>query len=566
MAFYIATDDRAVYTIGVHKRGDRFAAAMFVTNQADHEAEQQALTETVFSPSAEAPTAPPAVAANWPAPLTSQVATTRPRLSVLQAETMRLDPEHVPITGDFGCFIVEQPRPMTPTPDVTLTFRPGFTYAITDGKAKGEGRWSLAPNDTFDRVVELDGTLEREGYIVVGARDDGQVIHIDNPFAEDEQELLCLQEGPTLEREIQAMARVAVGQGLMACTDAEGKSYSFVYGNGIYSVPEGKGYVETSLESYSGDTWDGVFRFTSGPLSLYGGKMTGEGDGTLTLELSTEWRTGSLFYSSTETTIHARCRMTVAARPLPIYGLDAPPPVVAPEGGLPEGLYRSFEGTNEFTGTSVNYVFRTFLTYVAPGGRILRDVDLDEIGDLPDCTRSRLDGHAFCGEYRIAGQTIQRRDEGEREDEDWTDAEPFALTETGFEIDGTEYTRLDPLSADLLPGIWVADSFTGSGPGYGGGVGVYTDADVYWSFTEDGRFEWAETATTQTLISPDPILGGVTGGGSSTSQDSGSGTYSVDGLWLVLAFDDGRRRRVTLFPSDSETPGVEIAGNSLKPG
>ncbi len=60
----------------------------------------------------------------------------------------------------------------------------------------------------------------------------------------------------------------------------------------------------------------------------------------------------------------------------------------------------------------------------------------------------------------------------------------------------------------------------------GGGVGVYTDADVYWKFDADGRFEWAETSTTQTMISPDPIWGGAMGGGSSSSQDGGAGQFS----------------------------------------
>jgi hypothetical protein len=565
---YIATDNQALYIVAVFKRDDTFGAAIFITNQSEIEAEQQALIETIFTPSADAekkPAATPVVAA-WPAPLTSNQATTRPRLSVMQAETMRLDPEHMPIPGEFGCFIIGNPRPMTPTPDVTLTFSPAFSYTITDGKTNGSGRWWMEPDDTFDQVVKLDGTLEHESYIVVSAGQNGQVIRIDNPFVTHEEELLCLQAGPAVEREQQIMARVAMSSGYMACTDRDEKAFQLVFGNGIYSVPEGRGYLETSIESYSGDSWDGVFHFTSGPLSLYGGKLSADASGAVKLELSTEWTTGSIFYSSSETTIHAICTAKLEPRPLPIYGMDPPPPATAPEGGLPEGLYSSFEGRYVYSGTFSNYTYFNILTYVAPGGRQLSDVDLDEIGDLPDCSKSRPDGHAFCGEYRIKGNTIQRRDEGETKDEDWDEAEPFTLTDTGFEIDGITYTRLEPLATDALIGNWVADSFTGSSSGVGATVGQYTDADVYWAFSADNRFEWAESSTTQTLIVPDPFLGGASGGGSSSSQDGGSGSYSFDGLWLTLTFDDGRVKRLSVLGSKNEdgSYSLEIQGNSLK--
>lgn len=80
------------------------------------------------------------------------------------------------------------------------------------------------------------------------------------------------------------------------------------------------------------------------------------------------------------------------------------------------------------------------------------------------------------------------------------------------------------MDAANLPGTWVGADFTGSGPGAGDGVGVYTDADVWWRFDADGRFAWCEASTTTTMISPDPILGGAMGGGSSSSQDEGEGT------------------------------------------
>jgi hypothetical protein len=73
------------------------------------------------------------------------------------------------------------------------------------------------------------------------------------------------------------------------------------------------------------------------------------------------------------------------------------------------------------------------------------------------------------------------------------------------------------------------------------------------------------------MISPNQILldsgfGGVSGGGSSTSSDRGSGTWALDGLWIDLRFDDGRQRRVTVFaadPSDNGARMITVGGQDL---
>jgi hypothetical protein len=562
-AITIASDDQAIYMVAVFLRDDRYGAAVFITGTSDVEEEQQALLETEFAPET-ATVAPVSGPVTWPPPLVDNRATTRPRVSAAAAVGMDIDPDSYPLPGTFACFQVDAPRAMTPEPDVTVSFSPSGSYTIAGGGQSGQGGWRIEPDDTFDTVIRLSGTLADEDYIVLNRDSVGQGFIMDSPFSDEEVELECYQDGPATEQVQQAMATSALSQGLLACTKSDGSTFTLMLGAGAYRMPEGPGNVSTALYSYSGDTWQTRLTFTSGPLSLYLGEAEGDSSGQVRLDLTTEWHTGSLFYSSTETTTFARCLLQREPRPPMLYGLDPAPAAASPKGGLPEGLFRSYEGRVESFGTGFNYVFREILTYVAPGGWIVRDLEPDDLGGMPDCTRSSPDGMAFCGEYRMSAQRVSIR---EVDDDDWGDRERARRMNDGFVLDDVEFTLVEPLDPAALAGVWVADSFTGGGPGFGGGVGVYTDADVFWQFDADGRFAWRESGTTETLITPDPILGGALGGGSSSFFDAGEGSYAFDGLWLTLRFDDGRLKRQIVLPSDGdEGPMLTIGGHLLKQG
>ncbi len=69
------------------------------------------------------------------------------------------------------------------------------------------------------------------------------------------------------------MARVAVPQGVFNCANAKGETFSLMYNNGIYRVPEGMGVVLPQLYSYSGDEWETMLTFSTGPLALYQAEM-----------------------------------------------------------------------------------------------------------------------------------------------------------------------------------------------------------------------------------------------------------------------------------------------------
>lgn len=576
-AMFIAQVDGELHLVGIFVDGKQ--AGLVTMTPPDTENlpdETQTIMETEFYESEFAeplqPSRLPEMA--FPEPLTEPVARTRAEMTVQAAIAQGINPGERPLPVRFQCYRDGTQRPMTATPDLEFTFADDGTYRVSNGQRMGGGKWHVAPNDTFDTVVKVDGTMAFEDYFIVWATDgNGQAFSIDDPYSDGEVELTCHQEGPRVERVQQIMARVVLERGLLECTDADGAPFRLMYGDGVYKAPQGTGRMTLNLDGDGDEYWKAVFNFQTGPYALFEGEMDADENGALTLEIDSVIRSGSMFYSSTETTRQATCMGFAPQRILPLYGQDPAPPASVPKGGLPEGLYHSLENYSNWSGTMYTYEWRDTLTYIAPDGRAVRDLDMDEFGALPDCTRSRPDGFAVCGEYRINGNTLSFRSSGDYEEDDWSDPEVFVEKGDGFQMGDVEFTPLQPMDPALLAGAWVAESYTGSGPGMLGGVGSYSDAEVFWNFASDGRFEWHQSITNTTLISPSPILDadgnsimGVSGGGSSTSTDGGSGSYTFADGWLDLSFDDGRHKRFFVMHSSTTNDTINLAGNNLRRG
>jgi hypothetical protein len=556
-AVWFATDGTLTYIFLTIGQNAQSATALFITPHQDADriaTETDALITATFTPVVlETQTAPAFPALDWPAPPSGITATTRPRMSVAQGLAARLDPETSPLPGTFDCYIQSEPRAVDPRPDLRITTDLGQRYTLTNGVQTATGAWALVPDDVFDQVLHFSGPLESSGPVYVGTNDGlGQSFDIDHP--QRNAELTCYQDGPAADTQRQRMAAVAPVKGAMDCIRAEGPPVKLLFGNGIYIADGARGAYAAALDGDYG-SWEGRMAFSGGPFDLKDGTLAAE-DGILTLTISETWSEGSVFYRSSETTTLALCTMPGPPRPDPVYGLDPAPPATAPHGGLPEGLFRSFESWYVFNGTTGNLVFGDVYTLVAPGGRIITDPDWTAIGAAPDCTRTTPSGEEFCGEYRIIGGMITRRDARDYGPEAWDDNESFRITDTGFSIGEIDYEPVTPPSPDALVGTWTLDGFSGSGPGLGGGVGQYTDSETRWTFTPDGRFDWRNVGTNTTLISPDPILGGVSGGGSSSFHDAGTGTFALDDIWLDLTFDDGRTRRLPVFASPPDADGL----------
>ncbi|MFM2391036.1 MAG: hypothetical protein RLZZ437_2591 [Pseudomonadota bacterium] len=568
-SFWIVSDGAMNYLQMTVVNDGHTSTALFITPVQDAEqisAETKALLGATFAPP-EALTTPPAstlppVAFPDPPP-PDRVATTRSRMTIAQARAAGVDPDLSLLPGTYDCYVTSEPRAVDARPDLRIINDLGQRYTLTDGSRSQSGTWFVRPDDTFDNVVQFTAPID--DYILINSYDGlGQTFSLDRP--ERDADMTCVQDGPPLEAQLQAMAAVAPVKGAMDCTGVDGGTFKLLYGNGTYIVNGQRGSYVAALEG-DYDNWRGKMTFSGGPYDLLDGEMTAE-DGTQTLTISETWSEGSIFYSSSETTYTAICRSPAPARLPPLYGPDPAPATADPSGGLPPGLYRSFEGRTQFNGTIANFVFLEIFTYIAPGGRIIVEPDLEHFQSLPDCSRTTPSGEEVCGEYRTIGPQFSYRDERDFDADAWSDNEPFALTDTGYTVGDIAYTRVLPPSAADLTGQWVAADFTGGGPGFGGGVGVYTDSDTRWTFTPDGRFDWYENSTTTTLITPDPILGGVSGGGSSSNVDGGTGRFTLDDIWLDLRFDDGRTKRVSVFflPATADSAAVlNVGGADLKP-
>jgi hypothetical protein len=570
MTANFAQSDGISFIIVTVAKDDAAATAMFMTAQTDFDvinAEMQALIAVGFDPvvlSNFAPSALPAV--DWPAPPAGVVATSRPQMSFADARKRHIDPKIAPLRGTFACYIMATPRAVDPRPDLQIDMLAANRYCLTDGKTTGKGRWRVEPHETFGQVATFTGPLERGSYAIMQTNSGlGQSFEISNPNGDGQMD--CMQDGPMTDATQAAMAAAAPIKGLMDCTKPDGSTFKLIYGDGVYRADGGQGTYNAWME-YQYGNWSGKMSFLGGPLDSQNGEIDADTEGGQELNIDQTWHEGDMFYTSSETTTFATCRMPTPARPAPVYGLDASPPATNRKGGLPQGYFKSFQSRYVYNGGTSSYIFTDVYTWVGAEGRFIEDPDLTEIGAMPDCTRATPSGEEFCGEYRIVGHKISFRDERDYDDDAWSSSDPLTITDTGFTIDDVDYAPVTPPTPDALIGAWSSSSFTGSGPAGLSGVGSYHDSDVTWGFTPDGHFDWASSVTNTTLITADPFLGGVSGGGSNTSTDGGTGTYTLDGYWLTLTFDDGRIRRMAVFAgdvADDGTRSLTIDGTDLGP-
>ena len=490
--------------------------------------------------------APRLPALPWATAPANRIATSRPAIDYPAARKLNLDPDVDPLPDIFECYLGKNDddkgqRPMTPTPDLRVAFSKDGSYAYNDGVTRSAGRWAQKIGDDKRKLTTLSGPLVTGSRFGIYLYDDDAGQRFIATQSGTGREVRCYQAGPRAEAVRLELTRLRIGDGPLSCVGADGPAFPLTFsGSGsqmTYSTPKGNGRVQTSFSS-SSENWRGQAGFSGGPFDLAVGEMTEDDLGNRTLTISESTTTRGMFYSETNTQRIALCRAKVPPRPDVLYGQN-PAPKTGVSGG-PDGLYVSSQSVSRYTGMFFFNVVEAQLSLFTSGGSVMTDLDPDELGTLPDCTRTKPNGDPFCERYSLkSGALLMPGDDK---------AQAYKPTADGFELGDTEYYRAAPPTAKTLPGVYDSNSDSSSGAQGGGtDIGVYSSLSSGYRFTADGQFSWKYSSSSSTLLSPNSwgsINGyGATGGGSSTSSGGGQGSYTLDGHWLTLNFSDGRKLR-----------------------
>ncbi|MEF2279636.1 hypothetical protein V3W47_15180 [Deinococcus sp. YIM 134068] len=558
-------------------RGGQWGLALLLAGaDADIDEAMEPLGTVTFRPSgltARGEALPRLPAVPWSTGRADRVAASTAAVTYPAARKRGLDPRTDLLPDAFDCYFVgeynrDDVRAMTPTPDLRVAVAAGGTYTLTDGTTRTSGRWTQPKAAGETPTLTLEGPLTASRSYVRGNDDDGQTFQAEH--AATRRGVLCYQAGPRAEALRLELTRKRVGTEALTCRDARGGSpYALNFGAGTYSTPRGNGRTRLVFSGSRSGDWAGLVQFTGGPFDLSVGEMDEDEHGNRELEITEKTTDSRLFYRESTTTLIATCRARVTPRPGLLYG-RAPAPNTGVGGG-PDGLFVSLQNRPRIIGTLFTAWYELELSLFRPGGFHLDGLDPTELGTVPDCTRTRPNGDPFCERYTLKGGQLLFQDD----DGTWDDPQAYRKTADGFTLGETRYVRVTPLTAAALAGVYTSEDFTGSGPAggaLGGGVGVYNALSGGYLFTPQGGFQWKSSSSSSTLISPNPVLGGAVGGGSSTRTEGGQGKLTVKDNWLTLTFDDGRVQRLFVYPQpavflgDDPTRGerLNIGGSWLK--
>ncbi|THF66711.1 hypothetical protein E7T06_20635 [Deinococcus sp. Arct2-2] len=513
----------------------------------------------------------------WAAAPANRTASSRPGLDFPAARKAGFDPKTDLLPDTFDCYLGKTDddegwRPMTPTPDLRVAIQKGGTYAFNDGTTHSQGRWAKTLDENKQPRTRLMGPLGNVSSLGIYIYDDDEGQSFTASHTGSGREVRCYQAGPRAEAVRMELTKVRAGDGPMTCVDAGGgQPYTLNFatsGAGLtYSTPKGKGQARTFFSNPYGD-WKGQAGFSGGPFDLGIGEMSEDENGNrrLTIEETTHESRG-IFYRETNVRPVATCRARVQPRPRLLYG-QTPAPKTGASSGV-SGLFISNQFVTRFNGNFVNNSYEAQLSWFTPDGYTLDDIDPDDFGTLPDCTRTKPNGEPFCERYILKGTSLRLPDEDK--------AEAFKKISDGFVVGETEYHRATPPTAKSLPGVYDSNTDSSSGSQGGGSqIGIYNSLSGGYRFTPDGQFSWKYSSSSRTLISPNAFGndfgGGVMGGSSSSFSDGGEGRYTLDGHWLSLNLTDGRKFRRFVytqpasFLKDDPTLGqrLNLGGSWLK--
>ena len=460
-------------------------------------------------------------------PATSSTTTPASKLPVLptfdyaQFAKLKLNPEKEPIPDEYHCY-AEIRGEKYATSSLTLQILPGRKYRVGIGTATSEGSFKMDRYDLFFTSGEL--TSKRKHFYNFKRLEGAEIWIYDLGSEENQTDFRCYQRGGAEQFQQLKFKRKDPQVGSYTCVakDGSGKvmpSKLEILPNRRYRYNNTEGTFKADITGDFSDDYSDV-RFTGGQFD----------DAYAFYEEDEAGQQKYNFGSG----IKIDCLRQVMPRPNPKFGPAKAPPASG-TGGL-EGRYfygrtQTIDFNNNLPCQGICYSYLIF----QKNGYVYSD-DLEETEGLEDanCGRTYPSGFPVCETYTVKGNMLQIGLEK---------PEVFKRSKDGLEIDGDDWTVLEPLDGLKFNFSYYSQRITGAIIGTGG-----SSSSTDLALRKDGRFTRESNSsfffgTTDTGTSTGSVTAGV--GGSSSRSNTGS--YRVYGNTIEFKYDDGRVIKLFMF-------------------
>jgi hypothetical protein len=408
---------------------------------------------------------------------------------------------------------------------MTLQILPGRKYRLGIGSSVSEGAFKTDRSDLFFTSGAL--ASNRKHFYNFNRKEGAEIWVYDLGSEENQIDFRCFQRGGAEQIQQLKFKRKDPQVGAYTCvaTDGSGQimpSKLEILANRRYRYNNTEGSFKPDITGDFSDDYSDV-RFTGGHFD----------DSYAFYE---EDEAGQQKYDFGGG-IKLDCLRQVAPRSNPKFGPNKAPP--APGTGGLEGRY--FFGQQQFVDINNNLACQgicySYLIF-QKNGYVYSD-DLEDTEGLEDanCTRTYPSGMPVCETYTLKGNMLQVG---------LDKPESFKRTKDGLEIDGDDWSVLEPLDGLKFNLSYYSQRITGAIIGTGG-----SSSSTDLSLRKDGRFTRESNSSfffgaTDTGTSTGSVTAGVAG----SNSRSNNGSYKVYGNTIEFKYDDGRTiKRFMFLPS-----------------
>ena len=444
-----------------------------------------------------------------------------PAFDYAQFAKLKLNPEKEPIPDEYHCY-PEIRGEKYATSSLTLQILPGRKYRVGVGTAVSEGSFKI---DGYDLFFTSGAFASKRKHFYNFNRKEGAEIWVYDLGSEENQiDFRCFQRGGSEQIQQLKFKRKDPQPAAYTCVAKDGSGQVMpskleILPNRRYRYNGTEGTYKADITGDFGDDYSDV-RFTGGHFD----------DSYAFYEEDEAGQQKYDFGSG----IKIDCLRQVTPRPNPKFGPAKAPP--APGTGGLEGRYfygrtQVIDFNNNLPCQGICYDYLIF----QKNGYVYSD-DLEETEGLEDanCSRTYPSGFPVCETYSVKGNMLQIGLEK---------PEVFKRSKDGLEIDGDDWSVLEPLDGLKFNLSYYSQRISGAVIGTGGSA---SSTDL--ALRKDGRFTRESNSSfffgaTDTGTAQGNVTAGV---GGSNSRGS-NGSYRVYGNTIEFKYDDGRIIKSFMF-------------------